>query len=116
MKQRMVLVAFMLFLAACSYHEMKQAGFNPQAPQDVPLGIDFEMIRSEILENPNTGKCNDCHFWTGSYEQVHGRLDKIQDRISRAPGSRGFMPKDNPPLPVELKELLFVWIEEGAPQ
>lgn len=107
-----------LVLNGCSYQETKGGPDGDLGGLDLPPGatIDFAMINSQILSNDSTGKCSKCHAWATSYTQVAGKLSSIKDRVARAPGSPGAMPKDGPPLADELKALLFAWIDAGAPE
>lgn len=110
----------LLIMTSCSYHEVKTAlanggrtelGTQPQQP-----GLDFQAIKSQILTNPNSGKCSTCHGWVNNYADVKLKILEIQRRVNLPQGSLGAMPKDNSPITLEQKELLSRWISTGAPE
>jgi len=118
LKKIILLVACVLFLG-CTYEHQKGSS------QETGLGgndfsctpIDFAQVQAEIFGVAgSSGKCISCHNSGGnfmpleSYAQIKPRLSQIADAV-RA----GRMPK-NSPLPDLSKQLLFAWIDQGAPE
>ncbi|MBY0385777.1 hypothetical protein K2X05_11530, partial [bacterium] len=105
---------------ACSFERYK----NGRDSQDVLQGspgcapIEFSQVQSEIFGTPtnSAGKCLTCHQVGGklmaldSFAAVKAKLAQIEDSIRT-----NRMPK-NGPLPADKKQLLYNWIEQGAPE
>lgn len=74
-----------------------------EVPQDQ---VDFGIIQANIL----TPHCTECHKRFDDYEAVKTRLGAIQNSITE-----NRMPKNAPPLSPREKELLNLWVLNGAP-
>lgn len=104
-------------LAACTFQRNKvttsDGGFGK-----VCEPVSFAQVQAEIFGTPqaSTGKCLACHVPGGplmaldTFGAVKAKLVQIEDSV-RA----GRMPK-NAPLPAAAKQILYAWIQQGAPE
>lgn len=96
----------LLLLNSCgNYEEFKEdpsSQFRGLAPG---LAISFEQVKNEIF----TPNCVKCHGNYNDYQVVKGKLDAIVALVRI-----DVMPKDGP-LSNQQKNLLFSWVEAGAP-
>lgn len=115
----LLIVTTILALNACTFQHNKvttgEDGFG-KAPLCEP--ISFSQVQAEIFGTPqsSTGKCLACHVAGGpllaldTYSSVKARLAQIEDSVRS-----NRMPK-NAVLPAATKQLLFAWIQQGAPE
>lgn len=111
------ILTIMFLLAACTFQHNKvttnEDGFNK-----VCEPVSFAQVQSEIFgtSQASTGKCLACHVPGGpllaldNYGAVKLRIVQIEDSVRS-----GRMPK-NAPLPAATKQLLYAWIQQGAPE
>jgi cytochrome c553 len=115
-KYQMILTV-MCLLAACTFQNNKVAttdgGFGK-----VCEPLSFAQVQAEVFGTPqaSAGKCLACHVPGGpllaldSFGAVKARLAQIEDSVRS-----GRMPK-NAPLPAAAKQILYAWIQQGAPE
>ncbi len=112
-----LMIAVLSLLAGCTFQHNKVTG-DDGALGKVCEPVSFAQVQSEIFgtQKAPEGKCLFCHVPGGpllaldTYGAVKAKLVQIEDSV-RA----GRMPK-NAPLAAPAKQLLYAWIEQGAPE
>lgn len=112
-----LLLNMTIYLMACTFQHNKGAS-RETGLSNVCEPISFERVQSEIFgtSQSSTGKCLACHVAGGpllaldTYGAVKARLAQIEDSVRS-----GRMPK-NAVLPGVTKEILYAWIQQGAPE
>ncbi len=80
-------------------------GSNPQPTPPLPAGPNFQVMSSQVFNN-----CVRCHSGFRNYDTVVRQLSSIEVEVRD-----GNMPPSGP-LRADIQELLFKWIQLGAPQ
>ena len=112
MKFFVSLILFSSLLAACNYNRSKVPCADPRRqtiPEKIDMGaLDFETVSSVVL-GP---KCVSCHKAYTRYDAVKTDLPDIREAV--------FVFKSMPKKPVTMndaeKNILQVWMDQGAPE
>ena len=107
-----------ILISACEQSHTNNPVNGAQGDGQKPIpGLDFAAIQEKVFNDTSIdGRCSVCHGnWTRSYAATFSLAAEIRDRVLRAPGSPGFMPRQGT-LPDEVRALLLTWIDSGAPE
>ncbi len=106
--KKIMMVLLTVIVAACgNYEETKGFVEVGSARLDRTKSISFKEVSEQIFKS----KCTSCHIQYESYAGVVNELGAIRSAVAS-----NRMPKNMPALNSAQKELLFAWIDAGAPQ
>ncbi len=111
----LIILIFSVYMVGCNYNVTKNSDGGEQGQNIKSIAVlDYQTIKKAVIEP----QCLSCHSNSGgnkgglnieTYESIKSNLNQIYYRSIEV----GDMPEGG--LPLNSKEILKVWIENGAP-